>query len=168
MLCSRLTSCRGWCMSAGQHGQGKGQRAGFSFAGPGLWLGRAGLPPASQSSRAGCKCATWLDPRCGQRDWGKGFCLSAGHLGTGGAIARALYFLGDGAGCHVALEYVTAEVPAVQEVLVRVFQASLPAAISGGTTGSAIMSKLAGRRGTLSLQVLLCCAASAENLTCDA
>ena len=106
--------------------------------------------------------------RCVQHDWVKKFCLSAGQLGSSGAIAWALYYLGDGAGCHVALQYVTAEVPALQEVLVRVFQASLPAAISGGTTGSAIMSKLAGRRGTLSLQVLLCCAASAENLTCDA
>ena len=168
MLCCRLTSCRGCHMSAGQHGQGKGQRAGFSFAGPGLGLGRAGLPAASQSSRAGCKCAAWPDPRCVQRDWGKGCCLSAGHSGSGGVIAWALYFLGDGAGCHVALQYVTAEVPSVQKVLVRVFQASLPAAISGGTTGSAMMSELAGHRGTLSLQVLLCCAASSEDLTCDA
>ena len=56
----------------------------------------------------------------------------------------ALYFLGDGAECYVALEHVTAEVPAVQEVLVRVFQASLPAAISGGTVGSTMMSELAG------------------------
>ena len=86
-------------MSAGQHGQGKGQRAGFSITGPGLWLGGAGLTAAPQSSRAGFECAAWPDPRCVQCDWaGMGLCLSAGHLRSGGAIARALHSLGDGAG----------------------------------------------------------------------
>ena len=103
--------------------------------------------------------------RCSATGRGRA-CHLAARMWWGQCMGSQL--VGGWSGCHVALVLASAEIPAVHEVLVGVFHTSLPAPISGGTVGSAMMSELGGPCLTVAPQVLLCCAASAEDLTCDA